>query len=91
MANEMALDANLPLTRKEKRARFVVGDIIKGRDLRLSDVVTIVNTDFPMQVVLKSYFETIVVPVELINGETPEHIHRLKILTFTKVILLKRE
>lgn len=91
MAQAIAKLESIPLTRSQKRARFTIGDIVKGRDLRIDDVVSIVDTDFPLKVVLRSFFEIIVVPTQLNSLETPTHIHRLKILPFTRVILLERE
>ncbi len=73
---------------RSKEARHSVGDVIRARNLRVGDVARIIDTDYKFQVVTKTFFEIIAVPV--LENKSPDHRHRIQLLSFTQVVLLER-
>ncbi|KKN71279.1 hypothetical protein LCGC14_0421890 [marine sediment metagenome] len=70
-----------------KVARHTVGDVVRARNLRVGDVVSVIDTNYKFQVVTKTFFEIIAVPI--IEKQT-DHRHRIQLLSFTQVVLLER-
>ena len=71
------------------RRRHGVGDIVRARDLRVGDIVSIIDTDTSYKIVTKTFFEIIAIPI-LKDGKKADHRHRIQLLTFTRVVLLER-
>ena len=74
---------------KRMSARYAVGDVVRARNLRIGDIVSILDTDYRFKVVTKTFFETIATPI--LKGEKKtDHRHRIQLLNFTQVVLLER-
>ena len=83
-----AVSTTIKVKAESRVARHTVGDVIRARNLRVGDIAKIIDTDYSFKVVTKTFFEIIAVPV--LENKSPDHRHRIQLLSFTQVVLLER-
>lgn len=84
-----AISATGKVKTETKLARHIVGDVVRARNLRVGDVVSIIDTNYKFEVVTKTFFEIIAVPITK-TPKKADHRHRIQLLSFTQVVLLER-